>query len=332
MRRLAANKTFVLKIALKAVVSGSLIYWVLSGLELNEILMAMRTANVWLFMLAFLLTVGLATFLRAYRWQVLLKAQRVNSSLTFLINSYMVSFFASNLLPSTIGGDAVRIYDTWRLGTSKSRAVTIVLVDRLLGTFALLVVAVVGLPFSTRLAASLPWLRPWLLLGMAAALCFSWLAFVPSKGKSALLRKIRLAVSSRPQKILDAIIEPLRTFHGKHAVLVWAFVLSLALQAVVVIHYYLIARALGVFVPLYDFFVIIPLAILIMMIPVSINAIGIRESVLIFFLAAYSVPPSKALALSWLVYGIVVITGLLGALVYVLRKEDIRKGLREAGE
>ena len=322
----------MLRAVTKVTVSVLLIYWILRGTNLNEIFMVMRTATIWLVVLAFLLTVGLATLLRAYRWQILLKAQYVNASIWFLMNSYMVSFFVSNFLPSTIGVDAVRIYDTWRLGASKACALTVVFVDRLLGTFALLVLAAVGLPFSTKLIANLPWLPIWILLGTAGMLCFCWIAFVPSTRKSVLLRRARAAFSAKSQKILDVAIQPFRAFHGQRSVLVWASLLSLASQAVIIVNYYLIAEALEFSVPLYEFFVFVPLAMLVMMIPVSINAIGVREAVLVFFLAAYDVAPAEALALAWLIYGIVVLTGLLGALVYALRREDIKKGAKTVSQ
>ena len=38
----------------------------------------------------------------------------------------MVALFFNNFLPSTVGGDVVRMYDSWRLGNSKSDAVTVV--------------------------------------------------------------------------------------------------------------------------------------------------------------------------------------------------------------
>ena len=86
------------------------------------------------------------------------------------------------------------------------------------------------------------------------------------------------------------------------------------------VHYYIIANVLDFPIPLSAFFWIVPLALFIMMVPVSINAIGLRESAFVFFFATFGVAKPEAVAFAWLAYGMVVLQGLLGGIVYVLRK------------
>ena len=120
-----ASKKRLILTAIKCVVSGSLIYWIVRGSNLGEIFMAVRSANTPLLLLGFSLNfVGI--YVSAHRWRVLLKAQGVNVSFPFLLKSYLVGIFFNNFLPSTIGGDAVRAYDSWRVGKSKAGAVTVV--------------------------------------------------------------------------------------------------------------------------------------------------------------------------------------------------------------
>jgi hypothetical protein len=102
--------------------------------------------------------------------------------------------------------------------------------------------------------------------------------------------------------------------------LVKALVLSMLLQVNVIIHYYLIALALGLSLPFYSFFLIIPLATVIMMVPISVNAIGIRENVFAFFFAPFGILVPQAVAFAWLAYGMVLIQGVLGGIVYGLRR------------
>ena len=86
----------------------------------------------------------------------------------------------------------------------------------------------------------------------------------------------------------------------------------------IVIHYYLVAQSLALPIPIYDYFTMVPLAIFVMMIPVSINAIGIRESIFAFFLGSYGVPVADAIAFAWLIYGFILLQGILGGIVYAL--------------
>ena len=73
-------------------------------------------------------------------------------------------------------------------------------------------------------------------------------------------------------------------------------------------------------IPFNHFFLIIPLSIFIMMLPISINGIGIRESIFAFFFLSYGVSKPEAVAFAWLVYGITILQGVVGGIVYALRK------------
>jgi len=73
-------------------------------------------------------------------------------------------------------------------------------------------------------------------------------------------------------------------------------------------------------VPTVAFLLIVPLATFVMMIPVTINGIGLRENVLALFLAVYGVGNSEAVAFAWLLYLGGLIQGVLGGVVYVMRR------------
>jgi len=109
-------------------------------------------------------------------------------------------------------------------------------------------------------------------------------------------------------------------FRGKTDTLAKAFGLSLLLQGNVVLQYFVFAEALHFSISFLSFLLIIPLAIFVMLLPVSINGIGIRESVFVLFLSPWGIDKPEALALAWLAYGSYVIHGLLGGLVYACRK------------
>ena len=91
---------------------------------------------------------------------------------------------------------------------------------------------------------------------------------------------------------------------------------SLLLQTSVVLSSWCLARALHVPIPLPYFFLIVPLALFVMMLPVSINAIGVRENVWAFFFAAFGVSAALGVAVAWLSYGLVLLQALAGGAVY----------------
>jgi glycosyltransferase 2 family protein len=82
-----------------------------------------------------------------------------------------------------------------------------------------------------------------------------------------------------------------------------------------------LSRALHVEIGLAPFFLIVPLAVFIMMVPVSINGIGVRENVFVFFLGAFGVAEATGLAFAWLEYGTLLLQALAGGLVYAAGRE-----------
>ena len=300
---------------LKIVVSAGLIYWILQGTNLTEIWAAIQSANLQLLVLAFSLHI-LGYTISAYRWRLLLRSRGSDSSIMFLVESYIVGAFFNNLLPSTIGGDVYRAYDSYRLGQSKSNALAVVFVDRFLGLLALMVFALLALLSSNQLTENIPYLLLWVVLGTAGMLTFVWLIFMPPKWLPRFVANLNIPFGNKIKSIIQAFLD----FEGQRTVLLKAFVLSAMLQANVILHYYLISQALNLSIPFFSFFLIIPLATVITMLPISVNGIGVRENVFIFFFAAFAVTKPEAVAFSWLAYGVVVLQGVLGGLIYAFRQ------------
>ena len=310
-------------LALRLAVSAALIAWILAKTPFREVGAAFRAADLRLVLLAAALH-GFDTFVSVRRWRLLIRAQGGEAGFSFLLRSYLVGIFFNNFLPSTIGGDTVRAIDTSRTGVGRAKAVAIVFVDRFVGLLALMLFAVLGVVASGRLTARVPSLYAWVaggavLLGLAAGLLF-----LPSRRAARLLARLGgllpRPLAARSVQGTDALL----AFQGKGGVLARAFGWSLLLQTSVILDGFLLARALHVPIPLPYFFLIVPLALFVMMAPISINAIGVRENVWAFFFAAFGVPAALGVAVAWLGYGIVLVEALIGGAVYA-------RGRREAG-
>jgi len=317
------NKKRLIFMVAKCMISGALICWILWGTNFSEIFMAMRVADKSLLLLAFSLHF-IGYYVSAYRWRVLLKVQGIDTSIFFLIKSYMVCIFFNNFLPSIIGGDAVRAYDSWRLGKSKADAVAVISVDRFLGILALMLFALCAMLVSKETAENLPLLHLLVPLTAAGMLLLLWIMCMSPWRMSAHIAKLQLPFSRGIQGILDKIINAFLTFQGRQHALLIGLMLSLILQTNVIVHYYVIAKALHLPIHFGNFFLIIPLAIFVMMIPISVNAIGIREYLFVFFFAPFGVSEPEAIAFAWLAYGMVILQGLLGGMVFALGLGGVR--------
>jgi uncharacterized protein (TIRG00374 family) len=230
----------------------------------------------------------------------------------------MVAIFFNNLLPSTIGGDVVRIHDTCRMGNNKGGAIAAVFLDRLLGIFVLMGFVLFSLLISEKLSFFLSYLHSWPIISM---LCF--LAIITT----CLLFYNRVMSISQRFSILKKIgffieksIENLLLFRENKKIIIASLLLSLLLQVNVVIYYFLISVGIGLSVAVHEFFVIVPVTVFTMMIPVSINGVGIRESIFVLILSAYNVSNYSAIAMAWIDYGMVLLLGIIGGIVYMVRK------------
>jgi glycosyltransferase 2 family protein len=296
---------------LRVAVSVALI-WILRGTDLREVWATFRTADVRYILVAIGL-IPLGYLSSVMRWRLLLRAQGGDATLPFLFRSLMTGIFFNNFLPSTIGGDAIRAWDTARSGVSRATALTIIVVDRFVGLLALLLFAAVGLLGAGRLTERVPDLAFWVLGVGALMVIAAAVLFLPRLGGGV----GRVRGNGKLAKVTTALF----AFRGHGKALAGAFFFSLCLQTAVVINAWVIAQALRIDLGLAPFFVIIPFAVFIMMIPVSINGIGVRENVFIFFLAALGVAEAGGLAFAWLEYGLLLLQALAGGLVYALGRE-----------
>jgi uncharacterized protein (TIRG00374 family) len=308
---------------LRLAVSGALIYFILRDADLRSVFEAIGESNFALVLLAFVLTMAGAVG-GTLRWRALLAAQGVRVPLGKLLQSYMTGIFFNQILPSTIGGDASRAYDSWRFGGTRAGAVTVVFVDRFLGMLALLAFAVGSMLLSSRLNSVLPFSRVWIVAAVAGMALVVWLLFVPPRAFTRRLEEGRVPFAAR----IRTLTEALRLFHGRKDTLAVALLYSFAIQANVIVIYTLIAASLSLPVPLLDLLLIVPLAAMALVLPISINGIGVREGVFAFFMAPFGVTTAEAVAYAWIAYAILVAQGLLGGLVYAFR--NVETGREEA--
>ena len=310
-------------VILKLASSTALLLWVIRNTDLSEVIQSLKEANIYFLIGAFIIYCG-SYYLRTYRWQILLKTKGVKATNLYLYQSYMVGIFFSNFLPSIVGGDAIRIYDIWRLEPNKSISVSTVLVDRILGLIVLIAFASGVLLFSPQVNSVL---KPsysylWFLLGIALFAVVLTKTFSPLRRLSDFLNKIELPWWQKIKTKITNVLEAFISFSNYKFSLIKALAWSILVQIAVIAHYYLIAKALNFSTSFAIFFLVVPIATVIMMLPISINGIGLRENIFVFLLGTLSPGTSRieTIAFSWLAYGIIVILGLIGGIVHMLRK------------
>lgn len=305
-------------LVVKFLVSFGLLFYLLSSIELADIKANLASAD-FVFLVLALLTPYIGFFITSLRWKGLLAEQGVHARQSILFRSCMTAVFFNQLLPSTIGGDVVRIYDSWKAGATRAVAVSTIFIDRILGLTALAIFAVAGLALMNKQSDDLE-LLPLAVVGVAICLAVSVLmVFSPVKALLELARTVYLA-SPRPiSKFFGKLDEAVDSYRGKHVVLLRAMVLSLVLQLNVILMHFLLGRAIGISPTFYDYFYVVPIALFVMLIPLTINGIGLREGMFVYMLAGLGVAKDDAITLSLLAFAVFLIHGVMGGIVLALR-------------
>ena len=293
----------------RSALSIGLLAWILTTAGVTQLAEVARHADLRLYALA--LVVAFAGIgVRALRWRGLLRAAGARVPFGRLVYLYFIGSFFNTFLPTGFGGDVVRVLEIGPGATSDQAAGT-ALVDRLTGFIILFVLALVTLPFSYRLLpANLTALIG--LLGLAVL------------GGSALLfegRLLRRATGWLPRTISlagDAWIGKtyaVITACGRRGVL-GALGWSLVFNLLQVLANVLVARPLGVTVSTWVFFMTVPLATAVLLVPISISGLGVREGLYVAVFGQLGVAPALALALSLATYALDFATGLVGGVIY----------------
>jgi len=111
----------------------------------EEITTGLRQISLWelaaslaLMLLSRLFTVG--------RWYILLRSARINIQPSHAISLTFASLFASNFLPTTIGGDVLRLASILRLGFDRAVCLASIAADRLIGMTGMVFALPFGIP------------------------------------------------------------------------------------------------------------------------------------------------------------------------------------------
>jgi uncharacterized protein (TIRG00374 family) len=299
-----------LTLALRIVVSGAMLWFLLTKIETGSarVLPEWTTSTALWLVGAMALTLA-SIVLSALRWQTVLTAMGQPARLNRLLSHYLAGQFVANVLPTTIGGDVLRVSRLARDNGHMPDSFASVVLERLTGWLVLPLITFLGLLVN-------PPLRD---LGQATQITFSLacatlVALVLVVVAVAARRWGDTDASKGWKRFLAAVslgLNALRT-HPRQAISV--VVVGFAYQLVLVAAAVMAARALGIPdagpTALLAFFPAVAIA---QVLPISISGLGVREGLFALFLRPLGVPTAQAVALGILLYVLSLIVSLLGA-------------------
>jgi uncharacterized protein (TIRG00374 family) len=299
---------------LKIAVSLGLLLFIFNTIDLQAFMLVLRGANPW-WLLAALVMMMLGVVIRAWRWKILLDAIGVRVPLGELTAIYFIGFLFNNLLPSGLGGDAMRMIELNRHSERGSDAVTSVLVDRFLGLSALQAIALLALLYDWgSIPPAVASFTVLILLGglIGGLLLINQRLYLRLRARWGLFRRMTQI------KMIGNLFESFQRYPlpalGKSYLVALLFNLSLITMNL------FIGLALGAQATLAQYAVFVPITSLVLVIPISFAGLGVREEAYRQLFGQVGVPPEIAVAMSLTVYFLGnICTGIVGGVVYLIR-------------
>jgi len=306
-------KSRSLKIAATLLVTSLAVAYILSKVDLGKTWDILTSASVPWLLLSALFTLVTVTPM-AWRWQRLLEVRGIDETVSWLTRTYFVSYAVGQVLPTSVGGDASRIFETSRRHPGRITPITgSVLLERALGGAVTLVLAGVGLLLAIGrypIGAYL-WIELVFVVGMIVAA----FVFFSRTVRRRLVFLGPIARRLRVEKPARAVYDGLHGYRDHPGTLFVVAVVSAAAQLTRVVAIYASGRAVGIDLSLLPYVVLGPLLFLVMLVPFTVNGIGVREAFFVSFLGKLSVDHDHAFACGFLFFVMTILLALPGVAI-----------------
>jgi len=263
----------------------------------------------WLALSAFLTVVTVPP--QAWRWQMLLKARGIVESIGWLTRAYFVSYAVGQVLPTAVGGDASRIYETTKRHPGFGSPIAgSVLLERAIGGAVTLLLAGVGIVLAWGhydIGAYL-----WIELLFVVMTLLAGVVFFSRSARRALRVTVPLLRRLRIERIFRLVYEGIHGYREHRGTLVLVSALTLLLQLSRIAAIWASARAVGIDLSIRPYIVLGPLLFLVMLIPFTINGLAVREAFFVSFLGRLGVEADAAFACGFLFFVMTLVLALPG--------------------
>lgn len=294
---------------IKGLVTVGLLFALARGLDLGRVADLLSQAR-WSFGTAAVVIMLVQALVAVVRWRIVMVHQAVRQPFSRSMSYFWLGLFFNQVLPSSVGGDAMRAYCLIRDGCGIGKASTVVLLDRLFGMAGLVLLVLACLPWS---------------LGFFADELAQWGVTIVAVGAAGVLLCVLLLdrVTSlfhgwRIARGLSSLSRGSREMLLSPPLATTLLSISIAVHLFSILGMAMLAVALQVEVHWAAFAFVVPIASLLMTLPISVAGWGIREGVMVVGLRYAGIDAEHAIALSVL-YGLVLVAvALPGGILWLL--------------
>lgn len=260
----------------------------------------------------------LIRFIMALRWKVLLNYYQISASLTKLLEIIFVSNAVGHLLPSGVGSDIIRVYELSKNKGSSEKILASVFLDRVFGLISMLLVALFAAwyaHFSDQLELTIPLLISFAVLMLPVA--FIIIRFLLSKNISLNTnRNLLVKISRFYNRFISALHQTAIPTHGYYILIL----LSVLVQLIRSLVFMCIFIGMGSDVAIVHYFIFVPIVFIVMLVPISIGGLGVRESALYAFFGPLGLSIATCTVAGLVFHALQLVMIVPGLIIFNLRK------------
>jgi uncharacterized protein (TIRG00374 family) len=325
------NRRRAIRVLATLVVTGLCTAYILWKIDVGKTVDVLRDARLDYFFGSVAIMV-VTVLPMAWRWQRLLAGRGIHDRLGWLTRAYFTAYTAGQVLPTSIGGDAMRIFETTRRHPGRGGPVAgSVLLERALGGAATLLLAAIGFVLAIGRYDVGAYL--WVELGFVVATIFLGIVLFSQRMRGPLRLSVPLLRRLKVERPLRAVYEGIHAYRGHPWLLLGVCVLTIGIQAIRVLAIWLAAKAVGVDLSPRVYYVMGPLLFLVMLVPFTINGLAVREAFFVSFLGKLGVGADAAFATGFLFFVVTIALSLPGAAILAWEglRGTVRPGLDHGG-
>lgn len=276
------------------IISLIVFIWLIDFKKIKELFLQL---NLILFILAIVLILTRHIF-QSYKFYEILRLCKISLPFSLINVHYFIGYYYNFFLPSSIGGDIVRVVLMSNNGVQKKDSGNIIFLERLLGIISLALIAAISvffIPFSIQDTNYIYWI------------IFVFISTLP------------IFYKLKHNKKLKPFHEWLNTFNSLNfKKLLYIFSLTIVFQVFSIYIRYLLSNAFNINIEFEYFLLFIPIINFVTLLPISINGFGTREASFIFLFGLVGVVKEDAFVLSMTSYILMLILGAIGAICSIV--------------
>jgi len=300
-----------MKNILKLLITIAIFYYLFQQVDFSTLFQLLLTSHPGWIIFALLMQLA-STVLAAFRWFEISRLLVFKENLFFYIQSYFKGSFFNQVLPSSIGGDAVRILDLTQKNYDKKEAFYGVFVDRIVGLVGLL---------TLNLIASIVFFGTFdedfslLIIGISSLSILGFISLFH-------LHRLRFLKKYSFLNLFVRLANRLNRLYASRELLLQHIFISVVVHLFSVLTMYSITLALGLELSFQTLLIAVPPVFLLTIVPISLAGWGIREGAMVGIFMLVGADQTKVLAMS-IIYGLLLIVSALPGSYFWIKSKQV---------